>query len=47
MFVAPERTVVYLQKVTSGDEERRVLVLAFGTLFSQRRQSLQTQLTDL
>lgn len=36
MLVAPEGTVVYLQKVTSGDEERRVLVLAFGTLFSQR-----------
>lgn len=37
MFAAPEgTTVVYLQKVTSGDEEGRVLVLAFGTLLSQR-----------
>lgn len=37
----------YLQEVTGGDEERRVLLLALCTLLSQRRQSLQTQLIDL
>lgn len=46
-FAALDKTVAYLKKVTSGDEEGRILVLAFGALFSQRRQGLQTQLTDL
>lgn len=37
----------YLEEVTGGDEERRVLLLVFCTLLGQRRQSLQTQLADL
>lgn len=42
-----QRCVVYLEEVTGGDEEGRVLLLVFRTLLSQRRQSLQTQLIDL
>lgn len=37
----------YLEEVTGGDEERRVLLLVFGALLGQGRQSLQTQLADL
>lgn len=42
-----ELIVVYLEEVTGGDKEGRVLLLVFRTLLSQRRQSLQAQLTDL
>lgn len=39
--------MLYLEEVTGGDEEGRVLLLAFRTLLGQRRQSFQTQLADL
>ncbi len=39
--------IIYLEEVTCGDEEGRVLLLVFRTLLSQRRQSLQAQLADL
>lgn len=40
------KCVSYLEEMTGGDKERRVLLLVFSALFSQRRQSLQTQLAD-